>query len=850
MKSISMFASVFALALGLALTPLSGCANGTSHDDEGANGTASTGKGGPNAAQRQSSSDTGAGLSDSAAAAAATLDALERGDAATQNGANAATATVAKGADSAAATASAKSAPVRGWINWRGPHQNGTSDQTGLPSKLDAPLWTYDIAGRGSPVVANGKLYGVGYVGETDDLRERLFCLDAETGKELWKIERSDFLSDIIYNRYAIASPTVDPETGNIYWLTTAREAYCVTPEGKVVWSFSGPERYGWNTYPNGRTGAPAVDGDLVIFHSVSNNWGALGPPADRFFAYNKRTGEPVWTATPGEGPPRLKDSSFATPYFDWLDGKRVFYAGDGSGNVVCVNARTGDQIWRFPWSFGGINSSVVLHKGDVIAVHGKENLNSSEHGGAIKVDPAGDVKAEDRDNVLQPSAVQWRTRSVDGQPDIVAFTSSPVLDGDHVYVTVATGELVCINADTGKRMWNKKLATDQIHASPVMGDGKLYVPMNPGEFYIIKPSDSGMEELAKAQLEGNCLGAPALWNGKVYVHSTGKLYCFGELREQDDSPVRTLAKWQPDEPGKATSLQIIPDEVLLHPGEKATFTVRPIDDKGHVAGESKTGDAAEWAKFVPPTAKVKAEMDAQFNDKGELVAGEQQSAGAFKATMGNLAGTTRGRVMADLPYKEDFESYELDETHGTEDGVKFAYPPLSWAKARFVWEVRELDGNKVLAKTLDRLILQRGLSYLGHPDESNYTFQADVMTDGNRRLASDVGVINQRYIIALKGNHQQIEVVSNQERLRVSAPFRINVKTWYTLKTRVDVKEDGSGVVRAKAWPKDGEEPAEWTIEVPVADAHEKGAPGIYGFAVNGQYRVYMDNIAITRNE
>src|SRR5262245_16264121 len=77
----------------------------------------------------------------------------------------------------------------QGWFNWRGPAQNGTSPETGLPDKVDAakPLWTADFPGQSAPVIANGKLYINGYIGEGPDLREGVSCYDAETGKLLWQ---------------------------------------------------------------------------------------------------------------------------------------------------------------------------------------------------------------------------------------------------------------------------------------------------------------------------------------------------------------------------------------------------------------------------------------------------------------------------------------------------------------------------------------------------------------------------------------------------------------------------------------------------------------------------------------
>ena len=165
----------------------------------------------------------------------------------------------------------------------------------------------------------------------------------------------------------------------------------------------------------------------------------------------------------------------------------------------------------------------------------------------------------------------------------------------------------------------------------------------------------------------------------------------------------------------------------MLRPGEKSSFKAYAIDAKGQRIGP--VAEPLTWAKFVPPTALVKAEMDAEFNSQGELVAGSKASAGSWKATAGKLSGTVRGRVLANLPYREDFESFNLTETQPNE-GVKFAYPPLAWIGGRFRWEVRERDGSKVLAKTTDNPFLSRALTFIGHPDESNYTLAADVMRE------------------------------------------------------------------------------------------------------------------------
>jgi len=733
---------------------------------------------------------------------------------------------------------------VEGWLNWRGPFQNGASTETDLPDRWtpggENHLWTYDIKGRGTPVIAGDRVYTLGYQGTGPDLREWLLCLDADSGELIWKHGFNDFLSDIIYSRYSIGSPTVDPETGNVYAMSTAGIFACFTRKGKPVWEHSMMEEFGRLSFPNGRTGSPIIDDELVIVHGITSHWGKDGPARDRFYAFEKRTGKPVWRSTPGVGP---KDSSFSTPVLDWQNGKRVLYAGTGCGNVVCLNAWTGDPLWRFQLSHGGINSSPVkFGENYLIAIQGKENVDDSTTGRMVSLqlvkEPAGGEKGP---VVLDHSAEVWRN-------ELGIFTSSPVIVEDRIYQTIHTGDLCCVDANNGEILWKEKLGPTQLHASPLYADGKLYVPLLDGKFYILRPSDEGAEILSEVNFEEKLYGAPSVWNGKVYLHTDKALHCFGS-REPGKNLPKPPNPFEPTEL-RPTKLQAIPAEVLMRPGEKVSFELRGLEATGLF---HRKLESASWTKFVPPAAKVKAKLDAGFDEAGELVAQPDAkiSAGMFKGVSEEgYSGTIRGRILPNLPYSEDFESFDLSVPHKKEEGVRFAYPPLPWIGARFKWEVREVDGTKALAKTLDRVLFQRGITFVGHPDESNYTIQADVMSDGNRRSMSNGGIINQRYFISLIGNWQQLEVSSNHDRIKVGVPFKWKRNVWYTIKSRVDVAEDGSGIVRGKAWKRSDPEPSEWTIEVPHKVAHTKGAPGIIGFSPQSKFRVYVDNISITPND
>lgn len=725
------------------------------------------------------------------------------------------------------------------WISWRGPLQTGVSLESYKDFEFNTePVWTDDIAGRGTPVVFNGRLYSWGYRGRDAELVEVLQARDEKSGKILWERETQDFLSDTTYSRYSIGSPAVDTDTGNVILATTYGLVTCYSSEGEVLWQHSMVERFGRLTFPNGRAGSPVIDGNIVIIRGVTSYWGADGPARDRFFGFDKLTGELLWSSTAGVGPPYLKDSSMSNPLLQTLDGKRVFYAGTGCGNIVCINVNDGTPIWRWQVSKGGINASPVIFKDKLICVHGAENFDTTETGRLFAIrfptdlDAVGGKVEEGQGGAPQlPADIEaWRYT-------FEQFTSSPLLVDGKVYQMDKTGLLICVDAETGKVLWQRKLANEQLHASCAYADGKLFVPTMPGDFYVLDVTGSEPVEVAKLKLAGNCIGSPAICNGRVYVHTSEKLYSF-EIKNSGITWADAPADERP-EIGTAAKMLPVPSDVLLKAGDKFSVNLRTLDANGNYVGGV---DSAEWAKFVPPTAKVKAEMDASFEGNTVVAAADaKESAGAWKATSGELSGILRGRVVSSLPYVQDFESFQM------KDG--FAFPPLAWIGARLKWEVRELDGNKVLAKTLDSVLFQRGLSFIGDEKMSNYTVQADVMTDGNRRLKSVVGVINQRYIIALVGNANIIEASSNHEHFKISAPFPISANKWYTLKTRVDLAEDGSGVVRAKAWPKVEPEPEAWSLEAPHKNAHTEGAPGLFGFSPQAQKSVFIDNISVIQN-
>ncbi|MAF67253.1 MAG: hypothetical protein CMJ84_16545 [Planctomycetes bacterium] len=723
-----------------------------------------------------------------------------------------------------------------GWLSWRGPWQNGVSGETELFEMLllggENHLWTLPLAGRGTPVVADGRVFALGYEGEGAELEECLVCVDERTGEVLWERRWNDYLSDSIYGRYAIGSPTIDPATGDGFAMSTAGELMAFTADGRERWRHSLMAEFGRLTFPNGRTGAPLVDGGLVIVRGITTHWGPQGPARDRFYAFDAETGSHVWTSTPGVRP---VDSSFSMPVLEWRNGRRVLYATTGCGNVVCLDARSGEPLWRFQLGSAGLNSAPVLDGERLIAINGKENFDNSTIGRMVALSLDGAL-ADGGPRVLEASCELWRN-------PLIAFTSSPVLAGGAIYQTTADGSLCRVDPQTGEVVWREKLAPDQIHASPAWADGKLYVPMNDGSFHIVRPGEEAAEVLCSVQLQGNCLGAPAIANGRVYVHTTAALYCFGSgearagaLPEPEAAPAR----------GAAVRLQLVPADVLLRSGEHVDLEIRSLDARGGVVESGIDPVDVTWGE---KRAWDQAEL-VRADSLGLTAARGGSGTRVVTAEYEGLRGGVRVRVVPRIPFAEDFEDIALTTPHAAEAGVVFARPPSEWLGITKKWEGRKVDGGKVLAKTLDVPLFQRSQGFIGHPLSSDYTMRVDIRSEGNRRSMSSAGVIHQRYLIQLKGNHQALEVSSNVERLKESVPFRWKPGDWYTLETRVDVGPDGSGVVRARVWPRGEPAPQAWTIEVPHARAHAHGSPGLFGFAPQSRFRVYLDNLSVIMND
>ena len=713
---------------------------------------------------------------------------------------------------------------VGDWPELRGPNRDGKSAETGLPEKWaingENFLWRVPYGGRSAPVVMGNRVYLQNPAGQNDQRQERVMALDADTGKVIWEYKFNIFQSDVPSHRVGWASPAIDPETGNIYAFGGGATALALTKDGKLLWQRSiGEENAAFTTH-GGRTESPLIDGDLVIVSAPISSWGTMAGRTQRFVAMDKRTGEIVYSASPGGRP---FDTAYSPPVISTINGVRLLIDGIGDGGVYGIKPQTGEKVWGHVVSKRAINTGVVVKGNSVIVLHEDENLDVAERGliEAFDGSQKGDIKT-----------ALWKITGTQ-----FGF-SSPVIDGDLLYSIDDACTLHAYNVATGKEAWRKALGTVQ-KANLVLADGKIYVGTEAGKFFILRPHPNGVDVLSEVEMPigtdetaGQTEGIPepifggaAISRGRVFFVSTGAVYAFGP------KAAKAVTGFAVDEPaqkgeGAPAWLQVEPTELILKPGQTVKLHARLFDDKGRFLREDKATWSLDGLKGTLADGTFTVSSD------------PMEQAGLIKAAVGDLKAEARARIVRPMPWTETFESYAVG-----------AAPP-GWINTTLgKFSVVMLDGQKVLQKAPDDSIMQRIRMFVGPTDWSNYTIEADVRSPEKRRQMSDIGITAQTYTLTLYGNDQKLKIESWEPEIHrtVEKPFEWKPDTWYHVKLRVENMPDGKVRARGKAWPTGQAEPTAWMIEKIDPIGTHQGAPGLIAAAPNG---VYLDNLQVSPNQ
>ncbi|TBW39805.1 hypothetical protein EYW49_05980 [Siculibacillus lacustris] len=185
--------------------------------------------------------------------------------------------------------------------------------------------------------------------------------------------------------------------------------------------------------------------------------------------------------------------------------------AGNDSGNV----ALSGSGSTR-TWSTraADVGSGSMLRE-DVRAF----SRPVAAGGRAFVLDPAGNVTAVS----LSGGGVSWQAKVRPADIDEPATTGGLGTDGSRVYAATAYGTMVALDADTGAKVWEKKLS-EPARGGPTIADGRIYVVTQANIVYALSTADGseiwsyrGVPEMGNLLSSSN----PAVSGGVVVVPFT-----------------------------------------------------------------------------------------------------------------------------------------------------------------------------------------------------------------------------------------------------------------------------------------------------------------------------------------
>jgi outer membrane protein assembly factor BamB len=374
------------------------------------------------------------------------------------------------------------------WPNYRGPNHDGISTETGWstswPESGPKILWKASLGtGFASMAVSDGKVYATGNI----DDKDILYCLDAATGKEIWKKSYPCPLYKKDHEGGPCATPTIDGDA--VYTFSKDGDAIRFNAAtGEIVWHKNLNKELGLKHPTWYFAGSPFIAEDLVIY-----NAGTYGT------ALKKADGSLAWQS--GKG---ASGYSTAVPY-EIAGQKGVVMAV--CEELVGLNPATGKVIWKFPWKTSyDINAADAIVSGDIVFISSGYNKGCA----LLKISGGNVTKVWQNKNMRNHinCSVLWEgcIYGFDGQVD-------------------GGGKLSCIDLATGEKKWSQDgMGTGSL----MIADGKLIILGEKGKLVITAASPEGFSQLASAEiLTGKCWTVPVLANGRIYArNAAGQLVC------------------------------------------------------------------------------------------------------------------------------------------------------------------------------------------------------------------------------------------------------------------------------------------------------------------------------------
>jgi outer membrane protein assembly factor BamB len=448
------------------------------------------------------------------------------------------------------------------WPRFRGPNGGGVQDAARLPAQLGATknvVWKTALPpGYSSPVVSGDTVFLTAFEGD----KLLTIALDRGSGQERWRRESPRVRTEKLDRRNGPASPTPVADGANVYVFFADYGLISYTSAGDERWRTPlGPFN---NVY--GMGASPVLAGDLVVL-VCDQNRGSFAA------GFRQSDGREVWR-TPR--PEAL--SGHSTPIVYDPPGGPLQVIAPGSFRMDSYAVATGESVSWVNGLPGEMKSGPVL-AGDTVYVNGFSTPDN-DPGRQVIVPPFAEVLAKqdanrdgkialaeapddrtrqyfvfiDLDEDGAADAAEWRIWSAGSASEngLLAFRaggrgdltgknlrwrysrSVPQLPTTLVYRGVVYmindgGILTTFDAATGQVKNQARLrgAVDHYYASPVAGDGKVYILSQSGVAVVL---DAARDQaiLSVGELDDEVYATPAIAGGRIFVRTRSALYCFG----------------------------------------------------------------------------------------------------------------------------------------------------------------------------------------------------------------------------------------------------------------------------------------------------------------------------------
>jgi len=402
------------------------------------------------------------------------------------------------------------------WPQWRGINRDAVWSETGIIQSFSSPeltaKWSVPVSnGYSGPTVANGRVYLTDRVSEPAEV-ERVLCFDEETGEEIWINEYKCEYRGVGYPNGPRASVTISD--GRAYSLGTFGHLRCLDAKtGELLWKKDPGTDYDVPKPIWGISSAPLVYQDLLIVQ--------LGARPDAcIIALDRWNGNEVWRA--------LEDNpSYSSPLIIEQAGKPVLLCWTGD-NIAGLNPSTGEIYWKYetPPNKMVINVPTPILEGNLLFL-------TSFYDGSYLFRLNQDTLSVEK---------LWRRegrneRQTDALHSIIA---TPIFDGGYIYGVDSYGQLRCLEAATGDRVWEDLTAVPRERWATIhmVQNGDITWMFNDqGELIISKLSPEGFNEISRAKLISPTLGQlsrnegvtwshPAYANKHIFIRNDNELIC------------------------------------------------------------------------------------------------------------------------------------------------------------------------------------------------------------------------------------------------------------------------------------------------------------------------------------